>query len=106
MARGRNEEAGAAVGRALAQASFGAFLRREGKLSAAVEQLEAAREGFVRLGAHPSLESCDRELAWCGPLPRGRHTVDPRGLTLKEVGRHSRHPGETNREWAASWPSA
>ena len=116
MARGRNEQAGAAFSRALehsstvpepfdralAQASFGAFLRREGKLSAAVEQLEAARESFVRLGARPFLESCDRELGSCRPLPRGRRTVDPCGLTPKEVSLATLvTQGKTNREVAS-----
>ena len=115
MARGRNEEAGAAFGRALehsstvrapfdralAQASFGAFLRREGKLSAAVEQLEAAREGFVCLGARPSLESCEQELASCAPVPRGRRPVEPSGLTPKEVSVATLVTrGKTNREVA------
>ncbi|HEV2069924.1 MAG TPA: LuxR C-terminal-related transcriptional regulator, partial [Acidimicrobiales bacterium] len=116
MARGRNEEAGAAFARALeqsstvpapfdralAQASFGAFLRREGKLSAAVEQLKAAREGFVRLGARPFLESCDRELASCGPLPGGGRPMDPSGLTPKEMSVATLvTKGKTNREVAS-----
>lgn len=91
-----------AIRSALAQASFGAFLRREGKLSAAVEQLEAARESFVRLGARPFLESCDRELASCRPLPRGRRPVHPSGLTPKEVSVATLvTQGKTNREVAA-----
>jgi DNA-binding CsgD family transcriptional regulator len=116
MARGRNEEAGAAFDRALehssrvpapfdralAQASCGTWLRREGKLPAAVEQLETAREGFVRLGARPFLESCDRELASCRPLPSRRRPVDPSALTPKEVSVATLvTQGKTNREVAA-----
>lgn len=116
MARGRNKEAGPAFARALeqsstvpapfdralAQASSGAFLRREGKRAAAVEQLEAAREGFVSLGARPFLESCDRELESCRPLPGGRRSVDPSGLTPKEMSVATLvTQGKTNREVAA-----
>ena len=116
MARGRNEKAGAALDRALehsstvpapfdralAQASRGAFLRREGNRCAAVEQLEAAREGFVRLGARPFVESCDRELASCGPLPPGRRPVDPCGFTPKEMSVATLvTQGKTNREVAS-----
>ena len=55
-----------ALDQAWAQALYGRFLRRAGERRAAGEQLRAARDAFVRLGATPFLDSCNAELAACG----------------------------------------
>jgi DNA-binding CsgD family transcriptional regulator len=55
-----------ALDQAWSQAVFGRFLRRAGERRAAGDQLRAARDTFVRLGAAPFLDSCNAELAACG----------------------------------------
>jgi ATP/maltotriose-dependent transcriptional regulator MalT len=55
-----------ALERATAHASYGRFLRRRGERRSAVEQLVAARESFLTLGALPFLKRCDDELAATG----------------------------------------
>jgi ATP/maltotriose-dependent transcriptional regulator MalT len=98
MARGRQKEAevafrralelnvGAATpfDRALLQASYGGFLRRIGKRSAGVSQLESARQAFVHLDARPFLERCEQELASSGLQPRRRRKGEPGRLTPQE----------------------
>ena len=80
-ARGRGDEADEAFraaldhaegvpepfNRALLHASYGAFLRRGGQRSAAAAELDIARALFVGLGASPSVDRCDRELASTRP---------------------------------------
>jgi len=99
MARGCQEEAHEAFRRslslcselprpfdkALSRAAYGAFLRRIGSRSAAVTELRAGREGFERLGAHPWLRTCDRELAACGLTPRKRRDSEQSALTPQEA---------------------
>ncbi|MFC6403955.1 ATP-binding protein [Planobispora longispora] len=63
---------------------FGAFLRRTGRRSAATEQLRAAREILLRLGASPYVARCDQELAACGHPAGDRPGGDPFGLTPQE----------------------
>jgi DNA-binding CsgD family transcriptional regulator len=71
--------------RALLQLSYGSFVRRRGRRTEAVIQLQAARERFARLGARPYLERCDRELAACG-VARGRSRDPDRSkLTPQEL---------------------
>ncbi|MFF5043324.1 AAA family ATPase [Streptomyces nigra] len=70
--------------RARVELDFGAFLRRTGRRTAALDRLTAAREAFDELGAVPFLQHCDRELAACGAAPHG--TASPRhGLTPQEL---------------------
>lgn len=70
--------------RALAQAAYGAFLRRSGKRSAAVAELRAAKDTFTRLGAVPSVEWCEREMAASGLAPRKRRRTEVTTLTPQE----------------------
>ena len=99
LARGRQEEAHEAFRRAVAlssglpqpfdgaraRAAYGAFLRRIGSRSAAVTELRAGREAFERLGAHPWVRTCDRELAACGLTPRRRREKEQSELTPQEA---------------------
>lgn len=70
--------------RALTQAAYGAFLRRIGKRSAAATALQHARDAFDRLGARPSVQRCERELAAGGLAPRKRRSVGAGTLTPQE----------------------
>ncbi|MGQ4387394.1 AAA family ATPase [Streptomyces sp. SAS_270] len=58
--------------RALLHFAYGGFLRRTGKRTRAGEELQRARDLFVRLDARPDLERCERELAACGVRPADR----------------------------------
>ena len=55
-----------ALERASAHAAYGRFLRRRGERRSAVDQLKAARESFLAMGALPFLKSCEDELAATG----------------------------------------
>lgn len=55
-----------ALERGIALASYGRFLRRRGERRSAQEQLTAAREKFLSLGAKPFVARCDEELAASG----------------------------------------
>lgn len=62
---------------------YGCFLRRHGSRNAAAERLEAAQRIFDMLRAAPYQERCERELAACGRVARGRQrTWD---LTTREL---------------------
>ncbi|MFH9552713.1 AAA family ATPase [Streptomyces sp. NPDC017435] len=70
---------------ALLRLSYGAFLRRAGRRSSAVAELEAAWRTFHRLRATPYLERCDAELAACGRVSvRPQEAVHP-VLTAQEL---------------------
>jgi DNA-binding NarL/FixJ family response regulator len=71
--------------RALLELAFGQMLRRHGQRRLAVEQLAAARDRFVVLGARPYVERCDRELGASGLAPAKRHDFDPSRLTAQEL---------------------
>lgn len=88
--------------RARLEAAHGRFLRRLGKRAAAVAQLRAAREGFVRLGARPYLEAVDRELAVAGVTGAEDGGGVRASLTPQEVAVARRvAQGLSNREVAA-----
>ncbi|WP_214370373.1 helix-turn-helix transcriptional regulator [Pseudonocardia sp. H11422] len=98
-AAGRPEAAEAAFGRgleqleqlplpfprALLELAYGQVLRRNGHRRAAAEQLRAAHDRLVGLGARPYLERCERELSACGLAPAKRHSFDPGRLTAQEL---------------------
>ncbi|WP_405961975.1 AAA family ATPase [Streptomyces sp. NBC_00723] len=70
---------------ALLRLSYGAFLRRAGRRSSAVAELEAAWRTFHRLRAVPYLERCAAELAACGRVSaRPQEVVHPL-LTAQEL---------------------
>jgi DNA-binding NarL/FixJ family response regulator len=71
--------------RALLEADYGRFLRRIGQRAAAAEHLQAACQLFERLGAHPYLERCRRELRACGLTPIDRKSADTTRLTPQEL---------------------
>jgi DNA-binding CsgD family transcriptional regulator len=79
----------------------GQRLRRAGERRPALARLRAAREQFETLGARPSIEACDRELA-----AAGAHIGEPgsglsQGLTPAELGVASLvASGRSNREVA------
>ncbi|KAA0932466.1 AAA family ATPase [Streptomyces apricus] len=79
------ERGGPCWERTLLQLAFGTFLRRSGKRSAAVAQLQPACEALHRLEAVPYRDRCDVELAACGRAPGrvalARHPV----LTAQEL---------------------
>ncbi|MFP5376215.1 MAG: helix-turn-helix transcriptional regulator [Acidimicrobiia bacterium] len=77
-------EAPAPFDRALAHASYGAFLRRTGERSAAAVQLGSALAGFAALGARPFLDRCQRELAAGRLAPRRSRRCEPGQLTAQE----------------------
>ncbi|NGN67354.1 helix-turn-helix transcriptional regulator, partial [Streptomyces sp. A7024] len=66
--------------RALLHLAHGSFLRRTGKRTRAATELRASRALLSRLGAHPDLTRCERELSACGlpsaPAPAGRMAAD------------------------------
>ncbi|NUL02167.1 AAA family ATPase [Streptomyces lunaelactis] len=70
---------------ALLRLSYGTFLRRVGRRSSAVPELQAAWRTFHRLQAAPYLDRCETELAACGRVAArrqgGRHPV----LTAQEL---------------------
>ncbi|MGW6904572.1 ATP-binding protein [Streptomyces sp. NPDC054940] len=89
--------------RARTALDFGAFLRRAGRRTPALEHLRSARTIFAELGAVPFLQACDRELAACGvssdgtaaPWARARLTPQEHavaqlaatGLTNRQIAR-------------------
>ena len=73
-----------ALERAMAQAAFGRFLRRRGERRSAADHLQAARDGFLRLGAQPFLLRCDRELLACGRSPGAQEQYRGTILTPQE----------------------
>lgn len=66
------------------QLHHGTFLRRTQHRAAAIEQLRAAGQTLLRLGARPYLEKCDQELVACGQPARHQLIADPHGLTSQE----------------------
>jgi DNA-binding CsgD family transcriptional regulator len=98
-ARGRHAEAEAAFleglgqieqvsmpfERALILLAYGQFLRRLGRRRDAATRLGLAQECFVALGAQPSVDRCDRELAACGLAPARRRSRDRARLTSQEL---------------------
>ena len=116
MARRRSTEARAAFATAVAlgagsatvldqawtQALYGRFLRRAGERRAAGDQLRAARDTFVRLGATPFLDRCNAELAACG-LAVDRSPAAPLSqlTTQEQAVARLVCSGKTNREVAA-----
>lgn len=74
LARGLAVDANLArpLPRALFELTAGAALRRQGRRSAAAEQLQAAARRLNRMGARPWIERCERELTACGLRPRKR----------------------------------
>ena len=88
--------------RASLELAYGQMLRRRGHRRAASLQLESAHERFVRLGAHPFVERCARELQGSGLTPVKRINADPGRLTPQELAVASlAATGMSNREIAA-----
>jgi DNA-binding CsgD family transcriptional regulator len=88
--------------RALLEAAYGRFLRRIGRRTDAVVQLEAARTQLARLDAQPYLQRCDRELAACGHPTTRRQPGPPATLTPQELAvARLVAAGRSNREAAA-----
>jgi ATP/maltotriose-dependent transcriptional regulator MalT len=86
---------------ALAEDAYGRFLRRIGERRQGAAHLQTAREVYVRLDCHPSLERCDRELAACG-LRGHRAGIRRLELTPQELAVARLVTGGcTNREVAA-----
>jgi DNA-binding NarL/FixJ family response regulator len=73
-----------ALERAIANASYGRFLRRRGERRAAARLLQTASEGFHRLGAQPFLDRCTVETAACGLTPNRRSDGYSATLTPQE----------------------
>ena len=71
--------------RALLELAYGQMLRRRGHRRAATVQLEAARERFSALGAHPFAKRCVMELTGSGLAPAKRTNVDRDRLTPQEL---------------------
>lgn len=70
---------------ALLHLSYGTFLRRAGRRSNAVAELEAASQTFRRLQAVPYLQRCDRELTACGRVAARPQDARHRVLTAQEL---------------------
>lgn len=74
--------------RARLDLDYGAFLRSRNH-PAAVERLRSARAVLARLGAHPYLSRCDRELTACGRPPPGTPapvaTLTPQELAIARL---------------------
>jgi DNA-binding CsgD family transcriptional regulator/tetratricopeptide (TPR) repeat protein len=86
---------------ALLDLAHGIFLRKTGSRRAAIAALRSARQAFERLGAVPSLERCNAELAACGVSQRARGGDDRFGLTAREgVVARLVASGKSNREVA------
>ena len=80
----------------------GQVLRRAGERRAAAAVLLAAHRRFAELGAQPSLQRCEIELAACGLAPATRKTRDYTALTAQELAvARLVVSGLTNREVAA-----
>jgi ATP/maltotriose-dependent transcriptional regulator MalT len=71
--------------RASLELAYGQMLRRRGRRRAATVQLEAARERFSALGAHPFVQRCTVELEGSGLAPTKRTNADPARLTPQEL---------------------
>jgi ATP/maltotriose-dependent transcriptional regulator MalT len=94
--------AATALDQARTQALYGGFLRRAGERQAAGEQLRAARDAFVRLGAMPFLDRCDAELLACGlAVDRPAGQVDSRLTRQERAVARLVCAGKSNREVAA-----
>jgi DNA-binding NarL/FixJ family response regulator len=81
------EHAEAACGpfeQALLHDALGRLLRRQGERRRAASHLQAAHDGYSRLGAVPFLSRCGDELAACGLHP-SRGTPGPTGLSPREL---------------------
>ena len=72
-----------ALDAALAEASYGRFLRRRGERRAATARLQAARERLAALGATPWVVRCEEELAAAG-AEGGTHEPLATELTPQE----------------------
>ncbi len=82
--------------------STGQMLRRCGRRAEAIARIRSARALFVGLGAHPSVQACDRELAGLGAAVRPATPAAVLGLTPTElVVARMVASGRTNREVAA-----
>ena len=73
-----------ALDAALAEASFGRFLRRRGEKGAAIQRLSDARSRLNALGARPFVGRVEDELAACGVSPSRRTVELPQALTPQE----------------------
>uniref|UniRef100_A0AAU2UXB0 AAA family ATPase n=1 Tax=Streptomyces sp. NBC_00003 TaxID=2903608 RepID=A0AAU2UXB0_9ACTN len=82
--------------RARAELDFGAFLRRTGKRTAAIEHLRPALCAFAELGAAPHAARCERELASCGHSSSAPTVLTPQELTVARLAT----TGLTNRQIA------
>ena len=82
---GQIEQVSMPFERALILLAYGQFLRRLGRRRDAATQLGLAQERFVALGAQPSVDRCDRELAACGLAPARRRSRDRARLTPQEL---------------------
>ncbi|MEU4998588.1 AAA family ATPase [Streptomyces sp. NPDC021622] len=97
-------------GRARVELDHGAFLRRIGRRSVAVEQLHAAYTTMRALGAAPYLARCERELDACGRAAPPRPAQEPAdagpaadGLTPQELAvARLASQGLTNRQIATA----
>jgi DNA-binding CsgD family transcriptional regulator len=70
---------------ALLRLSYGTFLRRVGRRSRAVPELEAAWRTFSRLQAAPYLDRCETELAACGRVAARPQGASHPVLTAQEL---------------------
>ena len=73
-----------ALERAMAQASYGRFLRRRGERRSAVLQLQRAYDGFLALRASPFFERAEAELKATGLTPRQGPVDGSASLTPQE----------------------
>lgn len=88
---------------ALLQLGYGGVLRRTGRRAAAAEHLRTAHATFTRLGAHPHVARCDRELAACGAPRQGSARTAADVLTAQELAvARLAASGITNRQVAAN----
>jgi DNA-binding NarL/FixJ family response regulator len=88
--------------KAVAELTFGSFLRRTGQRRQAQLHLSSARDAFDALRAAPYLATAERELAACGLTPTRRRTREPTKLTPQETAIvHLATKGYTNKEIAA-----
>jgi DNA-binding CsgD family transcriptional regulator len=71
--------------RAVLDDAYGRFLRRTGERRAAAARLGAAREVYLRLGAQPFVERCEREMTAWGLKPAVRRTETTPRLTPHET---------------------
>jgi DNA-binding CsgD family transcriptional regulator len=80
----QTRSAGAQFARALLELAYGRHLRRVGRRTAAIAQLQAARRRMLQLDARPHLDRCQRELEACGTGKATKGTTGAGGLTPQE----------------------